>query len=80
VGVVTSDRMEGDLAFGMGCSHWTVAEFVEELARTRREMDRWGRKHSLRGRRTPLGSGLGENHRLDQLAKGKIPEDGDEFP
>ena len=74
VGVVTSDRMEGNLVFGMGCSHWTVTEFAEELARARKEMDRWALERGPRGRRMPLGSGLGGDHRLIRLLR----NDGDD--
>ena len=61
VGVVTSDRLEGDLAFGMRCLHWTVARFAEELARARREMGRWTMEAGPAGRRASLRSHLGED-------------------
>ena len=68
VRVVTSDRMEGNLVFGMGCSHWTVTEFAEENG----DLDPAGEGH--RGRRMPLGSALGRDHRLIRLLR----NDGDD--
>jgi len=54
VGVVTSDRTEGDLAFGMGCRHWTVPEFALEVARAKAEMARWASKARPGGRPAAL--------------------------
>jgi predicted RNA-binding protein with PIN domain len=69
VGVVTSDRLEANLTFGMGCSHWTVVEFAEELSRMRREMKRWARRGSPRSGRAPLGSAPGVGRRLTVPSK-----------
>lgn len=75
VGVVTSDRLEANLTFGMGCSHWTVVEFAEELARTRREMKRWARRGSPGSGRVPLGSAPGVDRRLANLCRKRPPRD-----